>query len=78
LDLVQVDGLAVAVLTDSSWVEVLDPSTGVLDSASVPPGWGWVLRIAAVPGSRRLVAEVEQPVDQFGGPANLWLMELPP
>jgi hypothetical protein len=76
LDLTQVDGLAVAALTDSTRVEVLDPSTGARAFAGVPPGW--VLRLAAVPGSRRLVAEVEQPVDQFGGPANLWLIELPP
>ena len=75
LDLANVDGLAVAVLTDSATIEGLVPGTG--ERVWLGRRFDWVLRVAAVPGTRRFVVEIEKPIDSFGGPANLWLMELP-
>jgi len=40
-------------------------------------GPGPLRRIAAVPGGRRFVAEIERGWDLFGDPANFWLYELP-
>ena len=75
LDLANVDGLAVAALTDSATIEGLVPETG--ERVRLGRLFDWVLRVAAVPGTRWFVAEIERPIDSFGGPANLWLMELP-
>ena len=91
LDLASVDGLAMAVLTDSATIEGLVPETGEhVPLAWCPPTWvklpncssgsgrpAWVLRVAGVPGTRTFVAEIEMPIDSFGGSANLWLLELP-
>jgi WD40-like Beta Propeller Repeat len=74
--LAAVDGRAVALVSDSAvvWIEPGD-STG--HALPVGPGVGPVRRIAAVPGTRRFVVEIERGRDLFGDPANLWLYELP-
>ena len=77
LDLAVLDGLAVAVHLDSGTVETLDPATGALRRERPFGLEPWILRLAPVPGTGRLVAEVEMPLDQFGGRANLWLLDLP-
>jgi WD40 repeat protein len=69
-------GVAAAVVGDSR-VEWLEPGDSVPRQIAVGAGVGPLRRIAAVPGTRRFVAEIERGTDLFGDPANLWLYELP-
>ena len=82
-DLANVDGVPVAGVSGSS-VERLDLSTGRGNPFAFLPGQ--VMRVAAAPGTRRCVVEVEVFTEAFFGPtgvllqsgsANLWLLELP-
>ncbi len=82
-DLANVDGVPVAGIAGST-VEMLDLATGT--SRTIGILGGQVRRVAAVPGTRRYVAEVEVYTESFLGPggvqlqsgsANLWLLELP-
>jgi hypothetical protein len=72
-DLAEVDARVVAAIggTVLPWI---DPATGATGSVAAP---GPVHRIAPVQG-RRLIAEVELDGRDFGAPAHLWLLELPP
>jgi len=91
-DLANVDGVPVAGVAGSSGdpldfgstVEALDLATGT--SRLVGILGGPARRVAAVPGTRRYVVEVEVAGETFTGPtgvfltagsANLWLLELP-
>jgi hypothetical protein len=83
LDIANVDGTPVAGHR-SGKAEALDLETGL--TRTVGRFDGPVLRVAAVPGSRQFVAEVEVITVSFVGPngvplsagsANLWLVELP-
>ena len=82
-DLANVDGVPVAGIAGST-VEALDLATGSSNTIGILGGQ--VMRVAAVPGTRRYVAEVEVFTETFTGPgdvtlqagsANLWLLELP-
>jgi len=74
--LASVAGLPVAIVADTT-VEWLLPRDSVPRRLTIGAGTGPLRRIAAVPGSRRFVAEIERGWDLFGDPANLWLYELP-
>ena len=76
LSLAAVAGLPVAIVDDST-LEWLVPGDSLPLRLGVGGGVGPVRRIAAVPGSRRFVAEIERGWDLFGDAANLWLYELP-
>lgn len=82
-DLANVDGVPVAGIAGST-VEALDLATGT--SRIVGILGGPARRVAAVPGTRRYVVEVEVVTGTITGPggttlsvgsANLWLLELP-
>jgi len=82
-DLANVDGVPVAGIAGST-VEALDLATGT--SRTIGFLGGQVMRVAAVPGTRRYVTEVEFSRGTITGPggttlaigsANLWLLELP-
>lgn len=74
--LANVGGAPAAIVGDTT-VEWLEPGDSVPRSIPVGSGLGPVRRIAAVPGTRRFVIEIERGWDLFGDPANLWLYELP-
>jgi hypothetical protein len=76
LGLAAIAGLPVAIVDDST-LEWFLPGDSVSQRVAVGNGIGPVRRIAAIPGSRRFVAEIERGWDLFGDPANLWLYELP-
>jgi WD40 repeat protein len=72
--LANVDGVPVAIVQPDTLIERLNVATGAsqpLVSLALP-----ARRLAAVPG-RRVVVEVEQGIDQFGMPADLWLFVVP-
>ena len=73
--LANVAGLPVAVVANTT-VEWFEPADSV-PRHFVVGGPGPLRRIAAVPGGRRFVAEIERGWDLFGDPANFWLYELP-
>ena len=74
-DLADVAGVPVALLAGSGVVEWIDLATATAGYiATVTP----IRRIAAVPGTRRFVAEVENTEDPLASiGANLWLFGLP-
>ncbi|HSD33629.1 MAG TPA: hypothetical protein VLB49_17065 [Gemmatimonadales bacterium] len=74
--LANVGGVPAAIVGDTV-IEWLEPGDSVPRSIPVGLGLGPVGRIAAVPGARRFVIEIERGWDLFGDPANLWLYELP-
>jgi hypothetical protein len=71
-DIAEVQGAVVAALGDTL-VEWIDAQTGARGTIAMP---GPVRRVAPA-GGRRVVAEVERGVNEFGQPANLWLFEIP-
>ena len=75
VDLAEVDGVPVALRADSSYVEWIDLATGAVHQiGSDTP----IRRIAAVPGTRAFIAEVENTADPLASiGANLWLFSLP-
>ena len=75
VDLANVAGVPVALLAGGEFVEWIDLATGTTGQtgAATP-----IRRIAAVPGTRRFVAEVETTADPLASVgANLWLFALP-
>ncbi len=62
---------------DTSRIEWVDAALGTPHEADVAAGMGPVRRMASVPGTRRLVVEIERGDSVFGAPANLWLYEVP-
>jgi hypothetical protein len=74
--LAAVAALPVAIVDDST-LEWLVSGDSVPRRLGVGGGLGPLRRIAAVPGGRRFIAEIERGWDPFGDPANLWLYELP-
>lgn len=72
-DIAVVGDRVVVAIPSLARFEWIDPAMG---QRGAIPGPGPARRIGAV-GTRRFVAEVERAVDLFGGPANLWLFELP-
>ena len=75
VDLADVAGVPVALLAGGEVVEWIDLATGTAGQtrAGTP-----IRRIAAVPGTRRFVAEVETTADPLASVgANLWLFALP-
>jgi hypothetical protein len=76
LGLATIGGVPAAIVGDSA-IEWFEPGDSVPRSMPVGSGLGPVRRIAAVPGTRRFVIEIERGWDPFGDPANLWLYELP-
>lgn len=74
--LASVGGFPTAIVGDTA-IEWLEPGDTVPRDFLVSSAPGPVRRIAAVPGTRRFVLEIERGRDLFGDPANLWLYELP-
>ncbi len=75
VDLANVGGVPVALLARGGTVEWIDLATGTAGrfGATTP-----IRRIVAVPGTNRLVAEVENTADSLASiGANLWLFSLP-
>jgi len=75
VDLADVAGVPVALLAGGELVEWIDLTTGIIgQSGAATP----IRRIAAVPGTRRFVAEVETTADPLASVgANLWLFAVP-
>jgi hypothetical protein len=76
LGLAVVATLPVAIVGDTT-LEWLVPGDSLPQRLGVSGAEGPVRRVAAVPGTRWFVAEIERGWDPFGAPANLWLYELP-
>ncbi|HMJ59412.1 MAG TPA: hypothetical protein VK467_09755 [Gemmatimonadales bacterium] len=75
VDLTDVEGVPVALLSSGTTVEWIDVPTGVVSRLSIEMP---LRRIAVVPGTRRFVAEVENTADPLASiGANLWLFSLP-
>jgi hypothetical protein len=75
VDLTDVEGVPVALLSSGTTVEWIDVPTGVVSRLSIELP---LRRIAVVPGTRRFVAEVENTADPLASiGANLWLFSLP-
>ena len=75
VDLADVAGVPVALLAGGEFVEWIDLTTGTVGQtgAATP-----IRRIAAVPGTRRFVAEIETTADPLASVgANLWLLAVP-
>ena len=75
VDLANVAGVPVALLAGGDVVEWIDLTTGTVGQtgAATP-----IRRIAAVPGTRRFVAEIETTADPLASVgANLWLFAVP-
>jgi len=73
-DIIVVDGLVAAVAADSSQILTMDPATGQVQPIS---GFAGPVRRLAAAGGRRFVAEIENAVQLFGAPTDLWLMQIP-
>jgi len=75
-DLVSDDGaVRVYAVRGGAAIERFDPTTG--DVVRIPTPLGPVRRLAAVPGRRSFVAEVEPEIRRWGVPPDLWLIDMP-
>ena len=73
-DVANVGGTAVAALVSGDAVEWLEPVSGARGWVGMP---GPIRRLAAVPGAREVIVEVERSAAEFGDRANLWRARIP-